>query len=69
MRATRLRTTRKQLQQSAQDGNSRFTKTRSAGNEQAHRNVKRDGVGLTLLGGIMRGFHYDENLTAKSGHF
>jgi len=35
------------------------------GNEQAHRNVNRDGVGLTLLGGIMRGFHYDANLTTS----
>ncbi|KAG1814626.1 uncharacterized protein BJ212DRAFT_1242882, partial [Suillus subaureus] len=33
--------------------------TTTNSNEQAHRNVNRDGVGLTLLGGIMRGFHYD----------
>ncbi|EIW73871.1 hypothetical protein CONPUDRAFT_147995 [Coniophora puteana RWD-64-598 SS2] len=30
------------------------------GNEQAHRSINRDGVNLTLLGGIMRGFQYDE---------
>jgi hypothetical protein len=29
------------------------------GNEQAHRNVNRDGVGLTLLAGIMRGYQYN----------
>jgi hypothetical protein len=29
------------------------------GNEQAHRNINRDGVGLTILGGIMRGYQYD----------
>ncbi|KAF8157089.1 hypothetical protein B0H34DRAFT_798402 [Crassisporium funariophilum] len=29
------------------------------GNEQAHRNIMRDGIGLTLLGGIMRGLQYD----------
>ena len=29
------------------------------GNEQVHRNVNRDGVGLTLLAGVMRGMHYD----------
>ncbi|KAG2034401.1 hypothetical protein BDR03DRAFT_965204, partial [Suillus americanus] len=30
------------------------------GNEQAHRNVNRDGVNLTLLGGIMRGPAFDD---------
>ncbi|KAG2040955.1 hypothetical protein BDR03DRAFT_73762 [Suillus americanus] len=30
------------------------------GNEQAHRNVNRDGVNLTLLGGIMRGRVFDD---------
>ena len=30
------------------------------GNEQAHRNVNRDGIGLTLLAGVMRGMYYDE---------
>ncbi|OJA11407.1 hypothetical protein AZE42_12484 [Rhizopogon vesiculosus] len=34
-------------------------------NEQAHRNINRDGGGLTLLGGLMRRFHYGENLTAS----
>ncbi|KAJ7292092.1 hypothetical protein C8J57DRAFT_1212498 [Mycena rebaudengoi] len=29
------------------------------GNEQAHRNINRDGVNLTVLGGIMRGMQYD----------
>lgn len=29
------------------------------GNEQAHRNVNRDGIGLTLLAGIMRGQQCD----------
>ena len=29
------------------------------GNEQAHRNINRDGVNLTMLGGIMRGMQYD----------
>ncbi|KAK7001996.1 hypothetical protein R3P38DRAFT_3608943 [Favolaschia claudopus] len=29
------------------------------GNEQAHRNINRDGVNLTILGGIMRGMQYD----------
>ncbi|KAJ7159144.1 hypothetical protein C8R43DRAFT_882333 [Mycena crocata] len=28
-------------------------------NEQAHRNINRDGVNLTMLGGIMRGMQYD----------
>ncbi|KAJ7788049.1 hypothetical protein B0H14DRAFT_2398806 [Mycena olivaceomarginata] len=31
----------------------------SNGNEQSHRNVNRDGVNLTMLGGIMRGMQYD----------
>ncbi|KAG1859246.1 hypothetical protein F4604DRAFT_1906143 [Suillus subluteus] len=39
--------------------------TTTNGNEQAHRNINRDGVGLTLLGGIMQGFHYDENICAS----
>ncbi|KAG2040066.1 hypothetical protein BDR03DRAFT_950183 [Suillus americanus] len=30
------------------------------GNEQAHRNVNRDGANLTLLGGIMRGRAFDD---------
>ncbi|KAG2364933.1 hypothetical protein BDR07DRAFT_1400262 [Suillus spraguei] len=38
--------------------------TTTNGNEQAHRNINRDGVGLTLLG-IMRGFHYDTNICAS----
>ncbi|KAF7333550.1 hypothetical protein MSAN_02419900 [Mycena sanguinolenta] len=29
------------------------------GNEQSHRNINRDGVNLTMLGGIMRGMQYD----------
>ncbi|KAJ7631405.1 hypothetical protein DFH06DRAFT_1439242 [Mycena polygramma] len=29
------------------------------GNEQAHRNINRDGVNLTMLGAIMRGMQYD----------
>ncbi|KJA22509.1 hypothetical protein HYPSUDRAFT_215715 [Hypholoma sublateritium FD-334 SS-4] len=33
--------------------------TSSNGNEQGHRNVYRDGVGLTILGGIMRGMQFD----------
>ncbi|KAF8998422.1 hypothetical protein BDQ17DRAFT_1193339, partial [Cyathus striatus] len=28
-------------------------------NEQAHRNINRDGINLTLLGGIMHRMHYD----------
>ncbi|KAJ7147499.1 hypothetical protein C8R43DRAFT_1129734 [Mycena crocata] len=31
----------------------------SNGNEQAHRNINRDGTNLTMLGGIMRGMQYD----------
>ncbi|KAF4600363.1 hypothetical protein EYR38_004988 [Pleurotus pulmonarius] len=34
------------------------------GNEQAHRNINRDGVNLTLLGGIMRGMQYDNRAMA-----
>lgn len=29
------------------------------GNEQAHRNINRDGINLTLLAGVMRGLQYD----------
>ncbi|KAF8997022.1 hypothetical protein BDQ17DRAFT_1249116, partial [Cyathus striatus] len=29
------------------------------GNEQAHRDVNRDGINLTVLGGVMRGMHRD----------
>ncbi|KAG2354980.1 hypothetical protein BDR07DRAFT_1493811 [Suillus spraguei] len=39
--------------------------TTTNGNEQAHRNINRDGVGLVLLGEIMRGFHYDTNICAS----
>ncbi|KAG2138049.1 uncharacterized protein EDB93DRAFT_1106420 [Suillus bovinus] len=35
-------------------------------NEKARRNINCDGLGLTLLGGIMRGFHYDKNACAAS---
>ncbi|KAG9309525.1 hypothetical protein JVU11DRAFT_10504 [Chiua virens] len=35
------------------------------GNEQAHRNVNRDGIGLTLLAGIMRGQQYDMRVTSS----
>lgn len=31
----------------------------SNGNEQAHRNINRDGIKLTMLAGIMRGFQFD----------
>ncbi|RDB26058.1 hypothetical protein Hypma_006546 [Hypsizygus marmoreus] len=34
--------------------------TTTNGNEQAHRNVNRDGVNLTILAGIMRGMQYDK---------
>lgn len=34
--------------------------TTTNGNEQAHRNINRDGVHLTLLGGIMRGRAFDD---------
>ena len=30
------------------------------GNEQAHRNINRDGVGLTLLAGVMQGMQCDK---------
>ncbi|KAF8489146.1 hypothetical protein JB92DRAFT_2620614, partial [Gautieria morchelliformis] len=36
----------------------------SNGNEQAHRNVNRDGTGLTLLAAIMRGMHYHKRAMA-----
>ncbi len=36
----------------------------SNGNEQSHRNVNRDGVGLTILAGIMRGMQFDARLEA-----
>lgn len=32
------------------------------GNEQAHRNINRDGISLTLLGGVMHGKDYDERI-------
>ncbi|KAG2040908.1 hypothetical protein BDR03DRAFT_824049, partial [Suillus americanus] len=32
------------------------------GNEQAHRNVNRDGVDLILLGGVMRGRAFDDRV-------
>ncbi|KAF7372317.1 hypothetical protein MVEN_00091900 [Mycena venus] len=34
------------------------------GNEQAHRNINRDGINLTILGGIMRGMQYDARAMA-----
>ena len=33
--------------------------TTTNGNEQAHRNINRDGISLTLLGGVMHGQDYD----------
>ncbi|KAF8974325.1 hypothetical protein BDZ97DRAFT_11979 [Flammula alnicola] len=45
----------------------------SNGNEQSHRAVYRDGVNLTILGGVMRGWQYDRrafsslNLHASQG--
>ncbi|KAF8479881.1 hypothetical protein JB92DRAFT_2767137, partial [Gautieria morchelliformis] len=36
----------------------------SNGNEQAHRNVNRDGTHLTLLAAIMCGLQYDEHAVA-----
>jgi len=30
------------------------------GNEQAHRNIYREGINLTLLAGIMKGMVYDQ---------
>ena len=35
------------------------------GNEQAHRDVNRDGTNLTLLGGIMQGKAYDNRAAAS----
>ncbi|KAF8184741.1 hypothetical protein BJ912DRAFT_852992, partial [Pholiota molesta] len=35
------------------------------GNEQAHRNINRDGMNLTVLGGIMLGMQYDFRATAS----
>ncbi|KAG6374675.1 hypothetical protein JVT61DRAFT_4044 [Boletus reticuloceps] len=35
------------------------------GNEQSHRNINRDGINLTLLGGIMRGKEYDDRAAAS----
>lgn len=32
------------------------------GNEQAHRNIYRDGTGLTMLAAIMRGLQYDRRI-------
>ncbi|KAG2116152.1 hypothetical protein DEU56DRAFT_748432 [Suillus clintonianus] len=37
------------------------------GNEQAHRSANRDGVNLTLLGGIMRGRDFDERAAQSMG--
>ncbi|KAF8578686.1 hypothetical protein K439DRAFT_1621146 [Ramaria rubella] len=39
----------------------------SNGNEQAHRNVNRDGTGLTLLAAIMRGLQYDVRAVRSVG--
>ncbi|KAH0831831.1 hypothetical protein J3R83DRAFT_12681 [Lanmaoa asiatica] len=36
--------------------------TTTNGNEQAHRNINRDGISLTLLGGVMHGQDYDERV-------
>ncbi|KAG2342431.1 hypothetical protein BDR05DRAFT_846237, partial [Suillus weaverae] len=33
--------------------------TTTNGNEQAHHNINRDGINLTLLAGIMCGYEYD----------
>lgn len=35
------------------------------GNEQAHRNINRDGINLTLLGGVMHGQDYDERVSSS----
>ena len=35
------------------------------GNEQAHRNINRDGVGLTLLAGVMRGQQHDTRMISS----
>ena len=37
------------------------------GNEQAHRNINRDGVNLSVLGAIMRGMQYDRRAEASLG--
>ncbi|KAF9231054.1 hypothetical protein BU15DRAFT_29339, partial [Melanogaster broomeanus] len=39
--------------------------TTTNGNEQAHRSINRDGVHLTLLGGVMRGQDYDERAASS----
>ncbi|KAF8587795.1 hypothetical protein K439DRAFT_1630415 [Ramaria rubella] len=39
----------------------------SNGNEQAHRNINRDGTGLTLLAAIMRGLQYDVRAVRSVG--
>ncbi|KAG1815078.1 uncharacterized protein BJ212DRAFT_1447397 [Suillus subaureus] len=39
--------------------------TTTNGNEQAHRNINRDGINLTLLAGIMRGYEYDVRATSS----
>ena len=35
------------------------------GNEQAHCNINRDGIGLTLLAGVMRGQQYDKRMISS----
>ena len=35
------------------------------GNEQAHRDINRDGTGLTLLAGIMRGQQHDMRMVSS----
>ncbi|KAF8516406.1 hypothetical protein BU17DRAFT_67419 [Hysterangium stoloniferum] len=37
----------------------------SNGNEQAHRNINRDGIKLTMLAGIMRGMQFDSRCMAS----
>jgi hypothetical protein len=37
--------------------------TTTNGNEQAHRNINRDGISLTLLGGVMHGQDYDTQVS------
>lgn len=37
----------------------------SNGNEQAHRNINRDGTKLTMLAGIMRGLQFDSRAMAN----
>lgn len=39
--------------------------TTTNGNEQAHRNINRDGINLTLLAGIMHGYEYDVHATSS----